>query len=119
MLSFGQRQAKNFFRRDASISGGYLAKAAEGKREEKGDAKAQSRREKNEKDSVVACRGRGLLPTSAHPAFRGTSAQMPRGRFVRSERGAIVLPSEHTETSAGQTGKRPPREARQPPVGLS
>jgi len=46
----------------ASVSGGYPVLAVERKREEKGNAKAQSRREENDKDCVVACRGRGILP---------------------------------------------------------
>jgi len=49
-----------------SVSGEYPAKAAEGKREEKGNAKAQSRREKNEKDPVLACAGMGMLPRDVH-----------------------------------------------------
>jgi len=84
--------------------------AGDRKEEGENNAKAQSRREENEWDSVLACRSMGILPMSAHRAFRGTSAEMPRGRFVRSERRAIILPSEHTVTGAGQTGKRnPPR----------
>ena len=95
--------------------------AVERKREEKSNAKAQSRREEHEKDAPPwqGCRGMGILPMSVHPAFRGTSAEMPRGRFVRSEPRAIIVPSEHTVTGAGQKGKRNSPEARQPPVGLS
>jgi len=47
----------------ASVSGGYPAKAVERRKQEEGNAKAQSRREEHEKDSVVACRGMGILPT--------------------------------------------------------
>jgi len=46
----------------ASVSGGYPAKAVERRKQEEGNAKAQSRREEHEKDSVVACRGMGILP---------------------------------------------------------
>jgi len=67
----------------------------------------------------VEGRSMGILPMSVHPAFRGTSAEMPRGRFVRSEPRAIIVPSEHTVTGAGQKGKRNSPEARQPPMGLS
>jgi len=35
-------------------------------REKEGNAKAQSRREEDEKDSVVACRGRGILFMMLH-----------------------------------------------------
>ena len=38
----------------ASVSGGYPAWAGERTREKEGNAKAQSRREEHEKDSVVA-----------------------------------------------------------------
>jgi len=63
----------------ASVSGGYPALAVERKREEKGNAKAQSRREKNEKDSVVACRGMGILPMiPTGPASSG----MPPGGWL-------------------------------------
>jgi len=55
----------------------------------------------------------GILPMSVHPAFRGTSAEMPRGRFVRSEPRAIIVPSEHIVTGAGQTGKRNPARSPQ------
>ncbi len=60
----------------ASISVGYPALAVERKREEKGNAKAQSRGQENEKDSVVACRGMGILPIiPTGPASSG----MPTG----------------------------------------
>ena len=63
----------------ASVLGGYPAKAAEGKREEKGNAKAQSRREKNGKDPALACRGMGISPMiPTGPASSG----MPRGGWL-------------------------------------
>jgi len=46
--------------------GGCPAKAEKGRREKENNAKAQSRREENEKDSVVACRGMGILPMDVH-----------------------------------------------------
>jgi len=49
----------------ASVSGGHPAKAEEARREQQINAKAQSHREENEKDSVVACRSMGILPMIA------------------------------------------------------
>jgi len=64
--------------------------AGEGKKEEKGNAKAQSRREENEKDFVISCRGMGILPMiptgvqcchlcNAAPPWRGSPEGVPRG----------------------------------------
>ena len=64
----------------ASLSGAYSALAMERKREEKGNAKAQSRCEENEQDSVVACRGMGILPMS--PTGPRQRRGMPRGGWL-------------------------------------
>ncbi len=45
-----------------SVLGGYPAEAEEARREQQINAKAQRRKEVNEKDPVLACRGMGILP---------------------------------------------------------
>ncbi len=60
----------------ASVLGGYPAKAAKRRRENENNAKAQGRREKNERDPVLTCRDMRILPTvPTGPASSG----MPRG----------------------------------------
>jgi len=68
IISFAERRVNGKMggEGNASVLGGCPAKAREGEREEKRrvtprDA-GQGRREEEEKDSVVACRGIGILP---------------------------------------------------------
>jgi len=73
-------------RRMASVVGGLPAEAEEARREQQINAKAQSRREENEKEPVLACRGMGILPMiptgvqcchlcNAAPPWRGGSPE--------------------------------------------
>ncbi len=87
----------------ASVSGGYPAKAAEGKREARGNAKAESRREEGEKDSVAACRGMGILPmiptcgTATLPTAGTPVPRLSAHREVR-DRICVTLPVRPSET---------------------
>jgi len=91
-----------------SVLGGCAAKAGQGEREEKGNAKAQGRREEeeNEKDSVVACRGMGILPMIPTRAEccrlcnAGVSPAVPRAS--RPRQGQDVL-QRNTGQPAGGT----------------
>ncbi len=87
----------------------------EGRREEEDNAKARSRREEDEKDSVVTCRGMGILPMiPTGPALSG----MPRGGgffcregYSRSQSRAREPPPRNAGQDAGAT-KAPLRALR-------
>ncbi len=70
------------FRCNPSVLGEYHAKAGQGKREKKGNAKSQSRREADEKNFVVACRSMGILPMI--PTCPASSGMPDGGRLFFS-----------------------------------
>jgi len=73
----------------ASVSGGYLALAGREKGEREGNAKAQSVREEDGKDCVVACRGMGIFPMIP---TGGTTACRRRGGRVSHGGGLFFSP---------------------------
>jgi len=75
----------------ASVSGGYRAKAGETKREEKCNAKAQSRGEEDAEDSVVACRGMASGEMT-HRRERGERGEEDENGRLLACRGMGILP---------------------------